>query len=132
MQELSDTLARAARKTIQPLAKSTGSPTTVDEEYNVWMAHGVEPEHSDVLGYWRNKTVQTTFPVLFRIAMDYLPVQATSVPSERAFSSSAETDTPRRNRLGPTLMEATQVSKYLVKRDRLSFTSHMEHMPSDE
>ncbi|TFY51559.1 hypothetical protein EVJ58_g10499 [Rhodofomes roseus] len=129
MREISEALQRTAKKNMQPVSKSSGIPTTVEEGYSIWAAHGAEPEHGDALAYWRNKTVQTTFPVLFRIAMDYLPIQSTSVPSERVFSSSAETDTPCRNRMGPKLMEATQVSKYLIKRDRLSFTSHMDVSP---
>lgn len=44
--------------------------------------------------------------------MDYIPIQASSVPCERAFSSSAETDTSRRNRISPFLMEALQMLKY--------------------
>ncbi|TFY53021.1 hypothetical protein EVJ58_g9686 [Rhodofomes roseus] len=129
MREISEALQRTAKKNMQPASKSSGIPTTVEEEYSIWAAHGAEPEHGDALAYWRNKTVQTTFPVLFRITMDYLPIQSTSVPSERVFSSSAETNTPRRNCMGPKLMEATQVSKYLIKRDRLSFTSHMDVSP---
>lgn len=57
------------------------------------------------------------------MAMDYLPIQATSVPSERVFSSSAETDTKRRNRIAPLLMEALQMQKFHLKKERLSFTS---------
>ena len=53
--------------------------------------------------------------------MDYLPIQASSVPCERVFSSSAETDTKKRNRIGPTLMEALQMLKYHYKRTRLDF-----------
>ena len=44
--------------------------------------------------------------------MDYLPVQASAVPSERVFSSSAQTDTARRNRINPLLMEALQMLKF--------------------
>jgi hypothetical protein len=44
--------------------------------------------------------------------MDYIPIQASSVPCERAFSSSAETDTSRRNRITPLLMEVLQMLKY--------------------
>ncbi|KAH9832115.1 uncharacterized protein C8Q71DRAFT_688455, partial [Rhodofomes roseus] len=51
-----------------------------------------------------------------------LPIQATLVPCERLFSSNADTDTPKRNRIGPQLMEALQVLKYLIKRNQLSFT----------
>jgi hypothetical protein len=57
------------------------------------------------------------------MAMDYLPVQATSVPSERVFSSAKETDTAKRNRMSPVLMEALQLLKFSLKRERLNFTA---------
>lgn len=56
------------------------------------------------------------------MAMDYLPIQASAVPCERIFSSSAETDTKRRNRINPPLMEALQVLKFHLKKERLDFT----------
>jgi hypothetical protein len=56
--------------------------------------------------------------------MDYLPIQASSVPCERVFSSSAETDTKKRNRLGSDLMEALQILKYALKKD-LNFTKDL-------
>lgn len=55
------------------------------------------------------------------MAMDYLPIQATSVPCERIFSSSAETDTKRRNRISSSLMEALQMQKFRIKKERLNF-----------
>jgi hypothetical protein len=64
---------------------------------------------------------ETTHPTLFKMAMDYLPVQASSVPSERVFSSSAETDTKKRNRIHPVLMEALQMLKFAFKKHRLDF-----------
>lgn len=54
--------------------------------------------------------------------MDFLPIQATAVPCERVFSSSAETDTKRRNRISPLLMEALQMLKFKLKKNRLDFT----------
>ena len=53
--------------------------------------------------------------------MDYLPVQATSVPCERVFSSAKETDTNKRNRMSPVLMEALQLLKFSLKKERLNF-----------
>jgi hypothetical protein len=53
--------------------------------------------------------------------MDYLPIQASAVPCERVFSSSAETITKKRNRIGPTLMEALQMLKFFFKKERLDF-----------
>jgi hypothetical protein len=55
--------------------------------------------------------------------MDYLPIQASSVPAERAFSSAAETDTSRRNRISPVLMEALQMLKFGLHQDAMDFTS---------
>jgi hypothetical protein len=54
--------------------------------------------------------------------MDYLPIQASAVPCERVFSSSGETDTKRRNRIHPILMEALQMLKFSLKQRRLNFT----------
>lgn len=56
------------------------------------------------------------------MAMDYLPIQASAVPCERVFSSSAETDTKKRNRISPRLMEALQMLKFHLKKERLHFT----------
>jgi len=64
---------------------------------------------------------ETTLPTIFSIAMDYLPIQASAVPSERVFSSSAETDTQKRNRINPVLMEALQMLKFGLKKARLDF-----------
>jgi hypothetical protein len=58
--------------------------------------------------------------------MDYLPIQASAVPCERVFSSSAETDTKKRNRIKPELMEALQVLKFALKKSRLNFTAHLQ------
>ncbi|KAJ7665572.1 hypothetical protein B0H14DRAFT_2251129, partial [Mycena olivaceomarginata] len=54
---------------------------------------------------------------------DYAPIQATSVPSERVFSSLAETDTKCRNRTSAMLMEALQMLKFNYKKSRLNFMS---------
>ncbi len=58
--------------------------------------------------------------------MDIIPVQATSVPCERAFSSGKETMAPRRRRILPDLMEALQLLKYSIhKGPSLNFTEGM-------
>ena len=55
--------------------------------------------------------------------MDYLPVQATSVLCERVFSLLKETDTAKRNRINPALMEAIQLLKFRLKKQCLNFTA---------
>lgn len=54
--------------------------------------------------------------------MDYLPIQASAVPCERVFSSSAETDTVKHNRTSHTLFEALQMLKYDFRKRRLTFS----------
>lgn len=54
--------------------------------------------------------------------MDILPIQASSVPCERVFSSSKETTTARRNKLSPQLVEALQVLKFEHKHNKTSKT----------
>lgn len=45
------------------------------------------------------------------MALDYLPIQGSAVPSERVFSSSGLTGTDRRNRLARATFEALQILK---------------------
>nr|GEX46927.1 zinc finger BED domain-containing protein RICESLEEPER 2-like [Tanacetum cinerariifolium] len=62
-----------------------------------------EFETFDVLGFWKAK--KTMFPVLSRMAMDILSVQATSVAYESAFSTSGRVLSIRRTRLTPASLE---------------------------
>ena len=61
---------------------------------------------------------QHRFPLIFRIALDILPAQASAVPCERVFSSSKETDTLQRANLSPDVMERLQILKHLYLRRR--------------
>lgn len=51
------------------------------------------------------------YPTLARVARDYLPIQGSAVPSERAFSSGGITSTLRRNALAPSTFSALQLMK---------------------
>jgi hAT family C-terminal dimerisation region len=73
--------------------------------------------------YLGQQSSQQTYPTIFDVSLDYLPIQASAVPSERAFSSSAETDTKKHNRINPVLMEALQMLKFALKKARLDFTT---------
>lgn len=94
------------------------APVSVDSELNAYL--GVQiPGKIGPVKFWQGS--RTSYPTLFRMAMDYLPIQASSVPSEHVFSSSAETITKRRNRISPALMEALQMAKFFLKKKRLNF-----------
>jgi hypothetical protein len=73
------------------------------------------------------KDIGPRFPTVLSLALDVLPIQASSVPCERVFSSGKETTTPRRSRISPDLMEALQVLKFSVRQGvALSFTTGMD------
>jgi hypothetical protein len=57
---------------------------------------------------------QLRYPTIFAMAVDLLAIQGSAVPCERVFSSSAKTDTARRNNISPELMEALQMLKFSV------------------
>ena len=65
---------------------------------------------------------ELTLLTFFAMSLNFIPIQASAVPSERMFSSSAETDTKKRNRINPVLMEALQMLKFAIKQSRLDFT----------
>jgi hypothetical protein len=56
------------------------------------------------------------------MVIDYLPIQASAVPCEHIFLSSAETDTQKRNCISLLLLEALQMLKFHLKKDQLNFT----------
>jgi hypothetical protein len=63
--------------------------------------------------------------LLFPIALDILPVQASAVPCEQIFSSSKETCALRRSLLSASTLEVLQVLKQLYKDEHLQFVSHL-------
>lgn len=62
------------------------------------------PGNADVLGWWRRRAED--YPHLGRVARDYLAIPATSVPSERAFSTGADLITKKRGSLGEDTVRA--------------------------
>ncbi|KAG8699533.1 hypothetical protein FRC08_005261 [Ceratobasidium sp. 394] len=91
----------------------------------------------DIISQW--KSLRHTFPLIHRLAVDILPVQASSVSSERVFSSSKLTCTRERSRMAVGTVESLQVLKHSLKRRRvpgldtrtLDFMSKVD-IPGDE
>jgi hAT family C-terminal dimerisation region len=120
---------------------------SVKEEYSIYVMGALsDGSMVDTLGFWKvgiyhnrlsmfkllncRQAHEHTFPTIFRIAIDYLPIQASAVPCEQVFSSSAETNTKKRNRIRPELMEAIQVLKFALKKSCLDFMAHLQ-LPGD-
>jgi hAT family C-terminal dimerisation region len=60
------------------------------------------------------------------MARDYLAIQGSSVPSERAFSSGGLTGTSLRNRLSPAIFEALQILKSAYRNGHISAAQEAE------
>ncbi|GKC01811.1 zinc finger BED domain-containing protein RICESLEEPER 2 [Tanacetum coccineum] len=78
-----------------------------------------------LLGFW--KANESIFPVLSRMAMDIISVQATSVASESAFSTSGRVLSIRRTRLTPASLEMCMCLK-----DHLDAQEHKQDKSSLE
>nr|GEX30846.1 zinc finger BED domain-containing protein RICESLEEPER 2 [Tanacetum cinerariifolium] len=80
----------------------------------------------DLLGFWKVK--ESIFPVLSCIAMDIISVQATSVASEFAFSTSERVLSIRRTRLTPASLEMCMCLKnHLDAQERKQDKSSLEN-----
>ncbi|KIK19412.1 hypothetical protein PISMIDRAFT_43550, partial [Pisolithus microcarpus 441] len=94
--------------------------SSVEQEFNAYVSAPLSPNGTDPLAFW--EASKSLYPVVFTIALDYLPIQASSVPCECVFSSSSETDMKKHNCITPALMEALQMLKFGLKKERLDFT----------
>lgn len=135
--------------TARPLAATATAPSSVEEEWEEYCdeRHSNIPdiETVDIVAWWDvsvdycigkilltfRQSNRNRYPILFQWAMNFLPAQASSVPSERVFSSSAETDTCRRNRIAPDMMEKCQMLKFMLKKTRLDFTESIKCTEED-
>ena len=66
------------------------------------------------------------YPVLAQMARDYLPIQGSATPSERAFSYASLTDSKQRNQLAPDTFEALQILKSAYRNGRMSASAEAE------
>lgn len=60
------------------------------------------------------------------MARDYLPIQGSATPSERAFSSASLTDTKQRNRLAPDTFKALQLLKSAYRNGHMSASAEAQ------
>jgi len=60
------------------------------------------------------------------MAKDYLAIQGSATPSERAFSSGSLTDTKRRSRLSPLVFEALQLLKSAYRNGHIKASEQAE------
>nr|GEV00439.1 zinc finger BED domain-containing protein RICESLEEPER 2 [Tanacetum cinerariifolium] len=118
---------RVFQNTMQPRYTHAMNDPTMSSEFERYVnsdfvthLHPKEFATFDVLGFWKEK--ETMFPVLSRMAMDLISVQASSVASESAFSTSGRVLSIRRIRLTPASLEMCMCLK-----DHLDAKEHKQN-----
>ncbi|GJU85739.1 zinc finger BED domain-containing protein RICESLEEPER 2-like protein [Tanacetum coccineum] len=135
-QKSRDPLSRMVHGLTQHKQKKARGDPIMSSEYEQYIktdfVRGLQPkdyESYDVLGIW--KTKENQFPVLSRMALDILSVQASSVASESAFSTSGRILSIRRTRLTAESLEMCMCLKdHLDAHERRQHTTPLE-LPLD-
>jgi hypothetical protein len=99
--------------------------TTFDDEYARYCASDIIPV-SDSLAWWLEATQQQTYPNLSQMAIDFLSIPAMSAAPERCFSSTKETITDKRNKLGSEVIQAFECLKSWYKLKEFKANSFLE------
>jgi len=76
----------------------------LNDEISNYLNSQLENDSIDPFEWWTNN--RKTYPNLSKMALDYLIIMASSVPSEQAFSKSGELITKKRNRLENNTIKA--------------------------
>ncbi|KFY45043.1 hypothetical protein V494_01172 [Pseudogymnoascus sp. VKM F-4513 (FW-928)] len=77
-------------------------PIIEEVEWRRWFKEYGVDRNTNILKYWQAKQYQ--YPVISRIARDYLAIPASSAASERIFSVGGDIVTKKRNRLLPSTL----------------------------
>jgi hypothetical protein len=101
------------RNAVQARVNAENTNADPRREVKEYLAGPLNVLCEDILKWWQEHQVQ--FPILARIAQDYLAIPGSSVPSERVFSSMRHIGTDFRNSLSPRMFMATQMLKGAYK-----------------
>ncbi len=74
-------------------------PDAADMDLKNFFSLPLQPRNSNPLTWWA-KEGRRKFPQMYSLAVKYLSIPATSVPSERVFSAAGEVISKKRNRIG--------------------------------
>jgi hypothetical protein len=74
-----------------------------NNEVGIYIEEQTTGEKSDILSYWNNNKIK--YPILSRMARDYLCIPSTSVRCEEMFSEAAELISKKRNSLSPLIIK---------------------------
>lgn len=127
---LSDTMAKSVSDHLKKLIDSVPNPREIPpnidaqfcdesddeeqiDELSSYLMSRREKSQTDIIDWWGANSY--SFPKLAHLARRLLPIQATSVASERVFSISGDVDTKERNRLSDENVENIVLFKSWLK-----------------
>ena len=87
-----------------------------------------QPELIDHPMDWWHKIGRTRYPLLYKLALDYLSIPSTSCECERCFSTARRTITQDRSSVGAATIEALQLQKNWLLNGCVS--SHLSNLAS--
>lgn len=76
----------------------------INNEVELYLITPTTDEKSDILAYWNSNKEQ--YPILSKMARDYLSIPSTSVRCEEMFSDAGELDSTKRNNLSSRIITA--------------------------
>src|SRR6266542_6511296 len=89
---------------LKKLKETTSVTETIDDEVHKYWISAEAEEDVKPLDWW--KTHSTEYPNLSKLAVDYLCIQASSVPCEQLFSIAGQVLCKSRNRLSDDIVRA--------------------------
>ena len=81
------------------ISASDAQEQAVDKEFQKYLAENLISIDDNPLKWWKSN--QFCFPILAKVAKQFLSISATSVPCERLFSTSGNIITPKQASLEP-------------------------------
>lgn len=103
------------KKVVDAVKKCNDDSTSASHDLKAYLSSDTVPLEIDVLDYWMRQ--KENMPKLANIALKYLWIPATSVPSERLFSLIAQILTETRSRLTPEHLFRLLFLKFLSFED---------------
>jgi hypothetical protein len=90
-----------------------------DTEINTYLSMPLSGPKTNILKFWKDN--ESYFPILSKMARNYLCIPATSVSCEAMFSKAGDTITKKRNRLSPKLIrEIMCLQSWIFNYDELT------------
>lgn len=97
---------------------SDGPAKTPQSILNSYLTENHQPMEMDPLLFWKRKSMESDeLKMLAKVAVKYLSIVATSVPSEQSFSLAGNIITTKRNRLDPKRASKLMFLKSLDAKD---------------